>query len=81
MTRTWQDLVGGLEVDRASVARLHDEVAPRLNHRVAERQAVQRRMGVEPAQAIEQGRPTKRDRRQLAEWQRWSASADGDEPG
>jgi ribosome-associated heat shock protein Hsp15 len=25
---------------------------------------------------IEQGRPTKRDRRQLADWQRWSASAD-----
>lgn len=31
---------------------------------------------VEPAHAIEQGRPTKRDRRELAEWQRWSASAD-----
>jgi ribosome-associated heat shock protein Hsp15 len=29
----------------------------------------------EPAQAIAHGRPTKRDRRQLAEWQRWSASA------
>jgi ribosome-associated heat shock protein Hsp15 len=39
------------------------------------RMAEQRRMGVEPAQAIEQGRPTKRDRRQLADWQRWSASA------
>jgi ribosome-associated heat shock protein Hsp15 len=37
-----------------------------------------RRDGVEPAQAIEQGRPTKRDRRQLADWNRWSASADGD---
>lgn len=30
----------------------------------------------EPAHAIVQGRPTKRDRRELAEWQRWSASAD-----
>ena len=29
-----------------------------------------------PADALEQGRPTKRDRRQLAEWQRWSASSD-----
>jgi ribosome-associated heat shock protein Hsp15 len=38
--------------------------------------AEQRRLGAEPAQAIEQGRPTKRDRRQLADWQRWSASAD-----
>ena len=25
---------------------------------------------------IEQGRPTKRDRRQLADWNRWSASVD-----
>jgi ribosome-associated heat shock protein Hsp15 len=45
---------------------------------VAARQhaAEQRRLGVEPAQAIEHGRPTKRDRRQLADWERWSASAD-----
>ncbi len=35
-----------------------------------------RRQGVEPASSIEQGRPTKRDRRVLADWQRWSASAD-----
>ena len=28
------------------------------------------------AGTIEQGRPTKRDRRELAEWQRWSASID-----
>jgi ribosome-associated heat shock protein Hsp15 len=35
-----------------------------------------RRLGAEPAQAIEQGRPTKRDRRQLADWQRWSVSID-----
>ncbi len=35
-----------------------------------------RRMGIEPADAIEQGRPTKRSRLQLADWQRWSASAD-----
>ena len=41
-----------------------------------EKAAEQRRQGTEPAQAIEQGRPTKRDRRQLADWQRWSASAD-----
>jgi ribosome-associated heat shock protein Hsp15 len=43
-----------------------------------EKLAQARRDGVEPAQAIEQGRPTKRDRRQLADWNRWSASADGD---
>ncbi len=30
----------------------------------------------DPAQSIEQGRPTKSDRRKLAEWQRWSVSLD-----
>jgi len=30
----------------------------------------------DPAQTIEQGRPTKRDRRDLVDWQRWSASID-----
>lgn len=36
----------------------------------------QRQLASEPADAIEQGRPTKRDRRHLADWQRWSASLD-----
>jgi ribosome-associated heat shock protein Hsp15 len=35
-----------------------------------------RQQGTEPAQSLEHGRPTKRDRRQLADWNRWSASAD-----
>lgn len=35
-----------------------------------------RRQGLEPALTLEQGRPTKRDRRQLSEWQRWSVSLD-----
>ena len=38
--------------------------------------AERRRMGVEPADSLAEGRPTKRDRRQLAEWNRWSASSD-----
>ena len=38
-----------------------------------------RRMGVEPALAQASGRPTKRDRRELAEWDRWSASLDESE--
>ncbi|WP_395701842.1 RNA-binding S4 domain-containing protein [Aquabacterium sp.] len=40
--------------------------------------AEQRRLAAEPALAITQGRPTKRDRRELSqvEWQRWSASID-----
>lgn len=35
-----------------------------------------RRLAAEPASSIEQGRPTKRARRHLADWQRWSASID-----
>lgn len=42
--------------------------------------AERRRLAPEPAAAIDQGRPTKRDRRQLADWNRWSARVD-DEPG
>ena len=40
--------------------------------------AQDRRLTPEPAAAIEHGRPTKRDRRQLADWNRWSASVDTD---
>jgi len=36
----------------------------------------QRRLAPEPAAGLEQGRPTKRDRRELAAWQRWSARAE-----
>lgn len=53
---------------------LYRETADSIQRREAQAQA--RRMGSEPALAIEAGRPTKRDRRQLADWQRWSASAD-----
>lgn len=53
---------------------LYAETAESLARREQAREA--RRQGVEPAQAIEHGRPTKRDRRQLADWDRWSASTD-----
>ena len=40
-----------------------------------------RRLAPEPAATIVQGRPTKQDRRRLADWDRWSASvADLDDP-
>ena len=47
---------------------------------VAARQAAAeaRRLAPEPAAAIPQGRPTKRGRRQLADWDRWSASVDAE---
>ena len=41
-----------------------------------EKMSLERRLAHEPADAIEQGRPTKRDRRRLADWNRWSASVD-----
>ena len=53
---------------------LHEETAESIAARLAA--AEQRKTAAEPANAIEHGRPTKRDRRQLADWQRWSASAD-----
>ncbi|MBK9361859.1 MAG: RNA-binding S4 domain-containing protein [Rubrivivax sp.] len=53
---------------------LYEETAESVAAREAA--AAQRRLGVEPADALQQGRPTKRDRRQLADWNRWSASVD-----
>jgi ribosome-associated heat shock protein Hsp15 len=54
--------------------RLYEETAESIAARIE--WSEQRRQGVEPSDTLEQGRPTKRDRRQLADWQRWSASAD-----
>ncbi len=56
---------------------LYEETAESVAGR--QQLAEQRRQGVEPAQSIDTARQTKRDRRQLADWQRWSASID-DEP-
>jgi len=55
---------------------LYEETAESVERRLA--RAAERKLNPEPALAIEQGRPTKRDRRQLADWDRWSASADPD---
>ena len=53
---------------------LYQETAESIARR--EKEAEQRRLAAEPSQAIEQGRPTKRNRRKLADWNRWSATAD-----
>ncbi len=53
---------------------LYAETADSLAQR--QRLADLHRQGVEPAQALAHGRPTKRDRRELADWRRWSASID-----
>jgi len=55
---------------------LYEETPESIEQRLA--RAAERKLTPEPALAIEQGRPTKRDRRQLADWDRWSASADPD---
>ena len=55
---------------------LYEETAESLALR--ERLATERRTAPEPSNSIEQGRPTKRNRRRLAEWNRWSATAEPD---
>ena len=70
-------VVHGLSLQRgpATLAQaLYEETPESLAARAAA--AARRRLGMEPADSLAQGRPTKRDRRQLAEWRRWSASSD-----
>jgi ribosome-associated heat shock protein Hsp15 len=66
-----------------AAALLYQETAESIAAR--ERAAEQRRLNPEPSAALEHGRPTKRDRRDLDKvkqvkgWDsRWSASVDGD---
>ena len=61
---------GPAPVAQALYAETEDSLAQRA------RLAEQRRLAAEPGESIDQGRPTKRDRRQLADWTRWSASID-----
>ena len=53
---------------------LYEDTAESLAARALAQES--RRQGVEPAEALMHGRPTKRDRRQLSDWQRWSATLD-----
>lgn len=53
---------------------LYEETAESLLKR--EQAAESRRLAPEPASTIVQGRPTKQDRRRLADWNRWSAEAE-----
>ncbi len=78
-------MVRGLSAQRgpAPIAQqLYEETPESLAARAAARE--QRRLAPEPALSIEQGRPTKRERRDLDQaargWgKRWSASVDGDD--
>jgi len=56
---------------------LYEETADSI---AARQQAAEvRRLTPEPAHTIEHGRPTKRDRRELADWNRWSAALDDEQ--
>ena len=61
---------GSATVARTMYAESPESLAAR------EKALQQRRLAPEPAAALGQGRPTKRDRRALASWQRWSASVE-----
>lgn len=69
--------VTGVSAVRGSAtvaATLFEEDADSI--RAREAALLARRLAPEPAATIEDGRPTKRDRRNLVDWQRWSASID-----
>lgn len=63
---------GPAPVAQALYAETPDSLAAR------EARARQARLAPEPALAVEHGRPSKRDRRQLADWQRWSVELEPD---
>ncbi|MCE4553394.1 RNA-binding S4 domain-containing protein [Pelomonas cellulosilytica] len=75
--------VKGLSAQRGPAPQaqlLYAETSASITAREAAAEA--RRLAPEPAAAIEQGRPTKQDRRRLADWERWSVSVDDlDDPG
>ena len=57
---------------------LYEETPASVERRAAE--AAERRLRPEPAASIDHGRPTKRNRRDLADWNRWSASIEPGDP-
>jgi ribosome-associated heat shock protein Hsp15 len=73
LVRALSEVRGPAPVAQALYEETPDSIARR------ERQAQERPYAEDPSQTIEQGRPTKRDRRKLADWNRWSATAESAE--
>jgi len=73
LVRALSEVRGPAPIAQALYEETPDSIARR------EQQARERPFAADPSQAIEQGRPTKRDRRKLADWNRWSATADSAE--
>lgn len=78
--------LSGVRGPASAAALLYQETAESVAERLAA--AERRRLAPEPATAIAQGRPSKRDRRELDAWrrpeptgwnERWSASLDPDD--
>ena len=68
-------IVRGLSDSRGSAPTaqtLYEETAQSVAQR--EETARQRKFSADPSHSLEGGRPTKKDRRKLADWNRWSAT-------
>jgi ribosome-associated heat shock protein Hsp15 len=68
--------VVGVRGPATAAQALYEETAASIADREA--RARQAKLAPEPALAVEHGRPSKRDRRQLADWQRWSVELEPD---
>lgn len=75
LVRTVKVLAVSVQRGPAVVAQGLYEETPE-SRQLREQASQARRLGVEPGLSYTQGRPTRRDRRQVAQWQRWSASLD-----
>lgn len=74
--QVWVRGLSGVRGSATVAQALFEETPESLAARA--RAAEARRLAPEPAATITQGRPTKLDRRRLADWDRWSAAVEPD---
>ena len=70
----WVRALSSIRGPAPQAQQLYEETPESLLRR--EQAAENRRLAPEPAATIVQGRPTKQDRRRLADWNRWSAESE-----